>query len=170
MTEFLHDILSDRENILTDLGQGGVALQVFLQKVRETPLDELDDEDKRKLVLLLLKQLQPYLSAANLSTSHIKNMVDPATQQHAATTVLSSHLQASHQVTTSKVQQQAHNAAAIQGDPVASMEYRTKMFNPVVNGAQSASKLEDGAKGGSGQQDDAILAEILENINVQNKQ
>ena len=47
MTEFLHDILSNRENILTDLGQGGVALQLFLQKVRETPLDELDDEDKR---------------------------------------------------------------------------------------------------------------------------
>lgn len=30
MTEFLHDILSDRENILTDLGQGGVAMQLFL--------------------------------------------------------------------------------------------------------------------------------------------
>lgn len=72
MTEFLHDILSDRENILTDLGQGGVALQLFLQKVRESPLEELDDEDKRQLVFLLLKQLQPYLSAANLSTTHLQ--------------------------------------------------------------------------------------------------
>lgn len=72
MTEFLHDILSDRENILTDLGSAGVAMKLFLQKIRETPLEELDNEDKRKLVFLLLKQLQPYLSAANLSTTHIK--------------------------------------------------------------------------------------------------
>jgi len=55
MTEFLHDILSDRDNILTDLGSAGVALKVFLAKVRETPLEELEDEDKQQLVLILLK-------------------------------------------------------------------------------------------------------------------
>lgn len=72
MTEFLNDILLERNNILTDLGQADEDLLMYLQKVRSTPLEELDNEDKRRLVFLLIKQLQPYLSAANLSTSHLK--------------------------------------------------------------------------------------------------
>ena len=71
MTEFLNDILQDRQNILTDMGQHGRQLEEFCQRVRETPLEELDDADKIQLVFLLLKQLQPYLSAANLSTQHL---------------------------------------------------------------------------------------------------
>lgn len=36
---------------------------------KETPIEELDKEDKIALVLVLLKQLQPYLSANNLSVA-----------------------------------------------------------------------------------------------------
>lgn len=68
MTEFLYDILTDRENILTDTSKD-MELKLYLDRVRETPLDDLDQEDKRKLVFILLKQLQPYLSASNLSTN-----------------------------------------------------------------------------------------------------
>lgn len=57
MTEFLHDILTDRDNVLTDLGSAGTAMKVYLDHVRETPLDQLDNEDKRRLVFILLKQL-----------------------------------------------------------------------------------------------------------------
>ena len=68
MTEFLFDILTDRENILTD-NSPELDLKTYLLRVRETPLDDLDQEDKRQLVFILLKQLQPYLSASNLSTN-----------------------------------------------------------------------------------------------------
>jgi hypothetical protein len=57
MTEFLYDIISDRENILTDLGSAGTSLKEHLSRVRDTPLEELDDSDKRQLVFLLLKQI-----------------------------------------------------------------------------------------------------------------
>jgi len=36
---------------------------------KETPIEELEKEDKIALVLVLLKQLQPYLSANNLSVA-----------------------------------------------------------------------------------------------------
>lgn len=36
---------------------------------KDTPIERLEKEDKVALVLLLLKQLQPYLSANNLSTA-----------------------------------------------------------------------------------------------------
>ena len=36
---------------------------------KETPFEMLDKEDRVALVLVLLKQLQPYLSANNLSTA-----------------------------------------------------------------------------------------------------
>lgn len=55
MTEFLYDILSERENILTDLGSSGEDLKKYLEKVREVPLEDLDQADKRKLVFILLK-------------------------------------------------------------------------------------------------------------------
>ena len=50
MSEFLYDILSDRNNILTDASSIVPSMEeisVNLDKVRETPLEELDDEDKR---------------------------------------------------------------------------------------------------------------------------
>ena len=74
MTEFLYDIISDRENILTDLGSADHSLKQHLARVRDTPLEELDNADKRQLVFLLLKQLQPYLSASNLSTAPAASM------------------------------------------------------------------------------------------------
>ena len=80
MTEFLHDILSDRQNVLTDIGSADAHLQLYLQRVRETPLEELDSEDKRKLVFLLLRQLQPYLSAQNLSTQTHEEVGDIASK------------------------------------------------------------------------------------------
>ena len=36
---------------------------------KETPIEDLEKEDKIALVLVLLKQLQPYLSASNLSVA-----------------------------------------------------------------------------------------------------
>ena len=44
MTEFLNDILQDRQNILTD--ESGAQLREFCDNVRNTPLEELADEDK----------------------------------------------------------------------------------------------------------------------------
>ena len=56
MTEFLNDILQDRQNILTDMGgEHGRQLKEFCDRVRETPLEELDESDKCQLVFLLLK-------------------------------------------------------------------------------------------------------------------
>ena len=50
MSEFLYDIITDRNNILTDASSIVPSMEeisVNLEKVRETPLEELDDEDKR---------------------------------------------------------------------------------------------------------------------------
>ena len=76
MTEFLYDILADRTNILTDpntsvhhQSQSIQDMKLNLDVIRTTPLEELENSDKKQLVLLLLKQLQPYLSASNLSTA-----------------------------------------------------------------------------------------------------
>lgn len=41
----------------------------------------MDKEDKVALVLVLLKQLQPYLSANNLSTAPIQGVKSPQNQQ-----------------------------------------------------------------------------------------
>lgn len=61
MSEFLHDIIEDKSNILTDqsslIQNDFQAMQLNLAKVRETPIDQLDQEEKRHLVYLLLKQL-----------------------------------------------------------------------------------------------------------------
>ena len=77
MTEFLSDILTDRTNILTDpntsvhhQSQSIQDMKLNLDAIRNTPLEELENTDKKQLVLLLLKQLQPYLSASNLSTTN----------------------------------------------------------------------------------------------------
>lgn len=44
-------------------------LHLNLDKIKEVPFEELDREDKVTLVLVLLKQLQPYFSAQNLSVA-----------------------------------------------------------------------------------------------------
>ena len=66
MAEFLDDILEDRMNILTMDAQTNNLVDVCKQ-IRETPFDELTTDLKRELMFILLKQLQPFLSAANLS-------------------------------------------------------------------------------------------------------
>ena len=40
-----------------------------MDRIKETPFEDLVKEDKVALVLVLLKQLQPYLSVNNLSTA-----------------------------------------------------------------------------------------------------
>jgi hypothetical protein len=64
MTEFLYDILADRTNILTDpntsvhhQSQSIQDMKLNLDVIRTTPLEELENSDKKQLVLLLLKQL-----------------------------------------------------------------------------------------------------------------
>lgn len=47
MTEFLSDILNGRDNILIDMGQHGQDLLDLCERVRDTPMDELDNDDKR---------------------------------------------------------------------------------------------------------------------------
>lgn len=64
MTEFLDDLLSQKPNILDN----DTDMHVNLEKIKETPIEQLSREDKVALVLVLLKQLQPYLSSQNLST------------------------------------------------------------------------------------------------------
>lgn len=66
MAEFLDDILEERQNILTMDSQSGIIAELC-KEIRETPFDELTTDQKRELMFLLLKQLQPFLSAANLS-------------------------------------------------------------------------------------------------------
>ena len=43
-------------------------MHLNLERIKETPFEMLGKEDKVALILVLLKQLQPYLSANNLST------------------------------------------------------------------------------------------------------
>ena len=64
MTEFLYDILADRTNILTDpntsvhhQSQSIQDMKLNLDVIRNTPLEELENSDKKQLVLLMLKQL-----------------------------------------------------------------------------------------------------------------
>lgn len=64
MTEYLDDLLNQTPNILeTDKD-----MHLNLEKIKETPFEELDKEDKVALVLVLLKQLQPYLTYHTQST------------------------------------------------------------------------------------------------------
>ena len=63
LTEFLDDILHETPNIL----QPDKDLHLNVEKIKETPLEELPKEDKVPLVLVLLKQLQPFFSPQNLS-------------------------------------------------------------------------------------------------------
>jgi len=70
LTEFLEDMLNDAPNIL----QTDKDLHLNVESIKDTPFEQLRKEDKITLVLVLLKQLQPFLSSANLS------VIPPATQ------------------------------------------------------------------------------------------
>ena len=65
LTEFLDDILNETPNIL----QPDKDLHLNVEKIKETPIEELPKEDKVTLVLVLLKQLQPYFSTQNLNVA-----------------------------------------------------------------------------------------------------
>ena len=65
LTEYLDDILTQTPNILEDSSD----MHLNLEKIKSVPMAHLGKEDKVALVLVLLKQLQPYLSANNLQTS-----------------------------------------------------------------------------------------------------
>ena len=58
LTEFLDDILNQTPNIL----QPEKDLHLNVERLKETPIEELPKEDKVTLVLVLLKQLQPFFS------------------------------------------------------------------------------------------------------------
>lgn len=53
MTEFLDDLLSSTPNIL----DSDKDMHLNLEKIKSTPMEELEKEDKVALVLVLLKQL-----------------------------------------------------------------------------------------------------------------
>lgn len=63
LTDFLDDMLTNTPNIL----QSEKDMHLNLDRIKDTPIEELEKEDKIALVLVLLKQLQPYLSANNLN-------------------------------------------------------------------------------------------------------
>ena len=65
LTEFLDDLLNQTPNIL----ESQKDMHLNLEKIKEKSFEDLQKEDKVALVLVLLKQLQPYLSANNLSTA-----------------------------------------------------------------------------------------------------
>ena len=65
LTEFLDDLLNQTPNIL----ESERDMHLNLERIKDTPIENLEKEDKVALVLVLLKQLQPYLSANNLSTA-----------------------------------------------------------------------------------------------------
>ena len=65
LTEFLEDILNDAPNIL----QTDKDLHLNVESIKDTPFEQLRKEDKITLVLVLLKQLQPFLSSQNLSVA-----------------------------------------------------------------------------------------------------
>lgn len=68
LTEFLDDMLTSTPNIL----ESDKDMHLNLENIKETPMEHLAKEDKIALVLVLLKQIQPYLSANNLSIAPVK--------------------------------------------------------------------------------------------------
>lgn len=69
MTEFLEDFLKQKPNILRNvtMDQSPEDDEIDLERLNSVPFENLSREEKVKIVFLLLKQLQPYLSASNLT-------------------------------------------------------------------------------------------------------
>ena len=65
MTEFLDNLLNSAPNIL----ETDPDFNLDLERIKATPFEDLEKDDKVAIVLTLLKQLQPFLSANNLSTA-----------------------------------------------------------------------------------------------------
>ena len=91
MTEFLDDLLNSTPNIL----DSDKDMHLNLEKIKSTPIEQLDKQDKVALVLVLLKQLQPYLSSQNLSTAQPPmKMTHEQMVSNQANAVLRNHNQA----------------------------------------------------------------------------
>ena len=69
LTEFLEDLLSQKPNIFREQMRAAGADEddEELLKIQNTPIEDLEKDDKVRVVFMLLKQLQPYLSANNLT-------------------------------------------------------------------------------------------------------
>ena len=71
LTEFLEDLLQKKPNILRDqlvtIDASTQQETIDIEKVQKTPIEELDREEKVKVMFTLLKQLQTFLSANNLT-------------------------------------------------------------------------------------------------------
>lgn len=59
LTDFLEDLVSKQPGILSSEKE----MHLNLEKIKDTPIEDLPSEEKVTLALVLLKQLQPYLSA-----------------------------------------------------------------------------------------------------------
>ena len=65
LTEFLDDLLNQTPNILDQ----DKDIHLNMDGLKDTPFDQVAKQDKVAIALVLLKQLQPYLSSSNLSTA-----------------------------------------------------------------------------------------------------
>ncbi len=64
LTEYLDHLLSLAPNIINSEQD----IHLNIEKIKEVSLEELEAEDKIALVLILLKQLQSYISMEELSS------------------------------------------------------------------------------------------------------
>jgi hypothetical protein len=69
MTEFLEDLLKQKPNILQEFSKDNSQEEdeLDLERLNSVPFEHLSRDEKVRIVFLLLKQLQPYLSANNLT-------------------------------------------------------------------------------------------------------
>lgn len=69
LNEFLEDLMSQKPNILKEqarfaLSQDDADQEALdIERIQQTPMEELSRDDKVRVVYILLKQLQPLLSA-----------------------------------------------------------------------------------------------------------
>ena len=136
MTEFLDDLLNQTPNIL----ETEKDMHLNLERIKETPFEMLEKEDKIALVLVLLKQLQPYLSANNLSTA-------PTSLQYQS-------------LNSGGPKHQRHQSHFVGGQPFSPQGAPT-MASPISH------QMQPEFKGGPNEVD--TLNQILNNINVQTK-
>lgn len=75
LTEFLEDLMSQKPNILKEQAKLTASLDddqeaLDIERLQKTPMEDLERDDKVRVVFILLKQLQPFLSAQNLQANH----------------------------------------------------------------------------------------------------
>ena len=75
LTEFLEDLMSQKPNILKEQARFTLSQEsaqdeaLDIERIQQTPIEDLSRDDKRRVVFILLKQLQPFLSAQNLAAN-----------------------------------------------------------------------------------------------------